>query len=187
MRKRMILRHGLLWFLTAAFILGMFSHLAANAVYFPPSPDTDIPDLGRLQYENAAPNSDVFAPRDGSSGRYDTLILTEEDRELLARIVYLEARGECFEGQVAVCEVVLNRILCEMFPDTVKDVLYAPGQFSPAASLPYTTPGEEQYRAVEEAIDGRDVLLDENVVYFAMAPQNPRIATVIGCHFFCNL
>ena len=184
MKKRKILRYGLVWFLMAALLLGMFSHLTSGAVFFPPPDDT--PELGRLQYENAAPNSDVFAPRDAFD-RYAELSLTEEDRELLARIVYLEARGECFEGQVAVCEVVLNRVLCDAFPDSVEAVLYAPGQFSPAHLLPHTTPGEEQYRAVDEAIDGRETILSENTVYFAMSPQNSRLAAVIGCHYFCEL
>ena len=189
MKRNQILRHGLVWFLAAALLLGLFSHLAgASAVSFSPTPEPETtPSFGRLQYENAAPGCDTFAPRDGSSGRYDTLSLSDTDREYLARIVYLEARGECFDGQVAVCEVVLNRLLCDAFPDTVTDVLYQPGQFSPAHLLSSTTPGEEQYRAVAEAIDGRSVLLSENVVYFAMAPQNARIAAVIGCHYFCEL
>ncbi|MBE6935282.1 MAG: cell wall hydrolase [Ruminococcaceae bacterium] len=184
MNKQKILRHGLVWTLLAALFLGMFSHLTAGAVFFPPP--VDAPELGRLQYENAAPNSDVFAPRDGSD-RYAALSLTENDRELLARIVYLEARGECFEGQVAVCEVVLNRVLSDAFPDSVEAVLYAPGQFSPAHLLANTTPGDTQYRAVDEAMDGRETILPENVVYFAMSPQNSRLAAHIGCHYFCEL
>ena len=42
--------------------------------------------------------------------------VTEEERELIARIVYLEARGEPTQGQQAVAEVILNRVAAEKFP-----------------------------------------------------------------------
>jgi len=83
--------------------------------------------------------------------------------------------------------VVLNRVLSDAFPDSVEAVLYAPGQFSPAHLLANTTPGDTQYRAVDEAMDGRETILPENVVYFAMSPQNSRLAAHIGCHYFCEL
>ena len=185
MRTRKIMRHGLVWLLAAAFLLGMLSHMAASAVLVGDDP-ADSSERRRLQYKNAAPDSDVPVPMNGY-GRYDDLELTEEDRELLARIVYLEARGECFEGQVAVCEVVLNRLLSDAFPDRVAEVLYQPGQFSPADRLSTTIPGEEQYRAVAEAIDSSETVLAENVVYFAQSPQNARVYAVIGCHWFCEV
>lgn len=78
-----------------------------------------------------------------TSSRYTGIELTEEEVDTLARLVWLEARGEPFEGQVAVVEVVLNRILSPLFPDTVDEVVYQrdPVQFSPAELIPTTTAG----------------------------------------------
>ncbi len=52
------------------------------------------------------------------------------DRECLARAVYFEARGEPLEGQLAVAQVILNRVASGRFADTVCGVIAQPGQFS---------------------------------------------------------
>ena len=65
-------------------------------------------------------------------GRYDGLNITADDIDLLAKIVWLESRGESAEGQQAVAEVVLNRVLSADFPDNVHAVMYQPRHFSPA-------------------------------------------------------
>lgn len=56
--------------------------------------------------------------------------LTPEERDLICRITYLEAGNQCIEGQRAVIEVILNRIIGPKWPNTVEGVLSAPGQFS---------------------------------------------------------
>lgn len=119
------------------------------------------------------------------TGRYAALRLSAEDLELLARIVYLEARGEPYEGQVAVAEVVLNRVLSELFPDTVAEVLYQTGQFTPAPYLESTVAGEEQYEAAADAADGLSCVTGEDVMFFSGAPYNERVYIVIGGHYFC--
>lgn len=67
--------------------------------------------------------------------RYAELHFSDEDVYILACLVYHEARGESFEGQVAVVEVVLNRMLSDYFPDTVEGVVFQKygdvWQFSP--------------------------------------------------------
>lgn len=67
--------------------------------------------------------------------RYAELHFSDEDIYILACLVYHEARGESFEGQVAVVEVVLNRMLSDYFPDTVEEVVFQKygdvWQFSP--------------------------------------------------------
>ncbi len=119
--------------------------------------------------------------------RYAGLTLSDEDIELLARLVWLEARGEPYEGQVAVAEVVLNRVLSAEFPDTVYDVIYQRGQFTPASKISGTTPDEEQYRAVADAIEGMTCVLDADALFFSGAPYNSRICAVIGTHYFCRM
>lgn len=120
--------------------------------------------------------------------RYAGIEISDADVETLARLVWLEARGEPFEGQVAVVEVVLNRILSSSFPDTVEAVVYQrdPVQFSPASLIPTTTAAEEQYRAVEEALAAAEPITDADVVYFSTGAQNARVFTTIGNHVFCR-
>ena len=71
--------------------------------------------------------------------RYAELHFSDEDVYILACLVYHEARGESFEGQVAVVEVVLNRMLSDYFQDTVEEVVFQKygdvWQFSPAPYL----------------------------------------------------
>lgn len=119
------------------------------------------------------------------ANRYSELEITEEDKELLARIVYLEARGQSFSGQRAVAEVVLNRVLDSRFPDTVYEVLYAPGQFTPAKSIASTTPTETQYEVVDCVIDETPITT-ENTIYFATSALTKNIFAKIGDHYFCE-
>ena len=58
----------------------------------------------------------------------------EGDRYLLANLIYCEAGGESYTGQVAVGSVVMNRVLSSVYPDTIVGVIYQSGQFSPVAS-----------------------------------------------------
>ena len=56
------------------------------------------------------------------------------DEELMAAIIYCEAGGESYEGQLAVGSVVMNRVNSSSYPNTVRGVIYQSGQFSPVAS-----------------------------------------------------
>jgi hypothetical protein len=57
--------------------------------------------------------------------------LKESNVRYLSAIIYAEARGECLAGQQAVGIIVMNRVKSSKFPNTIYDVLHAPGQFSP--------------------------------------------------------
>lgn len=112
--------------------------------------------------------------------------ITEDERELIARVIYLEARGEPAEGQQAVAEVILNRVAAENFPDRVADVIHQenPRQFTTAPYIDTADPGEAQYAAVDAALYGEPVLpLD--VVYFSREPENDNLWGTIGEHSFC--
>jgi hypothetical protein len=115
-------------------------------------------------------------------------LLTADEIETLARLVRLEAEGEPFTGQVAVAEVVLNRVVSKVFPNNVYDVVYQtyPSvQFTPASSIPYTAATQTQYDAVEAALRGPNIL-PMDVCYFATS-QNGRTQAWgwIGNHCFC--
>jgi N-acetylmuramoyl-L-alanine amidase len=97
--------------------------------------------------------------------------IDEEDLELLARIIYLEAGYEPFEGQVAVGNVVLNRVESSLFPNTIREVIYHPGQFSPVRTGEFdrAVPSDTAYRAALEALSGTSYAGD--ALYFF----NPRV------------
>ena len=108
-----------------------------------PLADTVAPDV--LASETAVPNiaapdyiiadDDVVAPRPAQLTTLVALTMTAAptaygDRECLARAVYFEARGEPLEGQLAVAQVILNRVASGRFASTVCGVVNQHGQFS---------------------------------------------------------
>ncbi|MFR3291387.1 MAG: cell wall hydrolase [Lachnospiraceae bacterium] len=103
--------------------------------------------------------------------RYEEI--TAEERELLARVVYAEANTETLEGQIAVAQVVLNRVRSESFPDTVSEVIYQERQFSTAPILDSVTPTENNYEAVDLAFELEVVPYD--VLYFSRGAENDRV------------
>ena len=56
---------------------------------------------------------------------------TASELRYMTSIIYCEARGESYQGQKAVGIVVMNRVRSEKFPDSIKDVIYQKGQFTP--------------------------------------------------------
>lgn len=83
--------------------------------------------------------------------------VSERDMELLARLVYAEGRGEPYEGQVAIAAVVLNRVASDEFPNTVREVIYAPNAFSPVHDGNLTHKlNESSRKAVQDAVNGKD-------------------------------
>ncbi|TYR76653.1 spore cortex-lytic enzyme [Rossellomorea vietnamensis] len=117
---------------------------------------------------------------------------SQNDIQLMANAVYGEARGEPYEGQVAVAAVILNRIDSPSFPNTVSGVIFEPGAFTAVADGQiWLTPNEKAKEAVMDAIQGWDP--SENAQYYF----NPVTATSkwiwtrpqikkIGKHIFCN-
>ncbi len=97
--------------------------------------------------------------------------ISEEDYEVLLRIVEAEAGGEDIEGKMLVAGVVMNRVASEDFPDTVKEVVFQRSensvQFSPAYSGRYYTVvvSEETIEAVNRVLEGEDISC--GALYFA--------------------
>lgn len=132
-----------------------------------------------------APMTEETAPVE----RYAGITMTEAERDELAAIIYLEARGEPAEGQQAVAEVVLNRVIRQDFPDSVHEVLHqgegtAVPQFSTIALLETAEPTQAQYDAIDAALYGPSILPGE-VVFFSRTGENDRVWGTIGDHVFC--
>lgn len=146
------------------------------------------PQLVDLVYQQpeAQTSEPVPAPTEAEPepSRYESISLSDEDMVLLAKIVWLEARGESFEGQQAVAEVVFNRMLSEYFPDTLSEVIYQKGQFSTAGMVHTADPENTQYLAIEAALNGPNILPRE-VVFFATTAENDNVWGTIGGHTFC--
>ena len=111
----------------------------------------------------------------------------EGDKYLLANLIYCEAGGEPYEGQIAVGAVVINRVLSSVYPDTVTGVIYQRGQFSPvgdghlAAALAANKATDACYQAAEAAMSGRTNV--GNCVYFR-TPIPGLEGIRIGGHIF---
>ena len=111
---------------------------------------------------------------------------------LLSRLVYGEARGEPYSGQVAVAAVVLNRVEHSSFPNTVAGVIYQSGAFDVVSDGQINlTPNSTAIKAAQDAINGWDPS------YGAIYYFNPNTATnkwiwsrpmtvTIGKHRFCK-
>ena len=112
------------------------------------------------------------------------LQLTDEEIDLLAKVVWGEARGESAEGQQAVAEVVLNRLASESFPNYLQDVVHAENQFHTDFYLDEATPEQAQYDAIDHAIYG-PYILPEDVVHFATYRATENVWGQIGGHYFC--
>ena len=80
------------------------------------------------------------------------------EREMLARLVYLEANTESLECQRSVASVVINRWLDGRWGSTLASVIYSPYQFSPAGPIHKTTPTETNYVAVDHILKNGSIL-----------------------------
>lgn len=87
------------------------------------------------------------------------------EREMLARLVYLEANTESLECQMAVASVVINRWLDGRWGSTIAAVIYSPYQFSPSGLIYKTTPTETNYVAVDQILKNGSIL-PSYVMYF---------------------
>ena len=112
------------------------------------------------------------------------------DHRLLAKLVYAEARGEPYKGQVAVAAVVLNRVSSSSFPNTVSGVVYQSGAFSCVDNGSINnTPNSSCIRAALDALNGWDPTGGCLYYYNAKTAKDKwifsrTVQTVIGNHSF---
>ena len=97
---------------------------------------------------------------------------SENDINLLAQLIMSEAGGEGLNGQIAVAEVVRNRIMSPLFPDNIRDVIYQPGQFERVERITGYTPSRDVLRIAKAAMTGQiSILNNPNCLYY----KNPMI------------
>lgn len=80
--------------------------------------------------------------------------VSAEERQLLAKLLWAEGRGESYDCQKAIISVVMNRVMSKDFPNTIKEVVYQKNQFEPVSNgmLDRATPYKQLYDAVDEVI-----------------------------------
>ncbi len=116
---------------------------------------------------------------------------SSSDTYLLARLIYAEARGEPYTGQVAVGAVVLNRMRSSQFPNTMAGVIYQPWAFTCVNDGQINlTPNDTAMRAAKDALSGWD---PTNGCLYYYNPSTAtskwiwsrKVAITIGRHSFC--
>ncbi len=117
---------------------------------------------------------------------------SSSDIELLAKVISAEARGESYEGQVAVGAVILNRVAHPSFPDSLSGVIYQKGAFSCVNdSNWYAAVAESSKRAARDALNGWDPT-GGAIYYYNPAKTNDKfmhsrpVIKTIGSHRFCK-
>jgi len=94
-----------------------------------------------------------------------------EDLYLLAQIIHAEAKGEPYEGKLAVGNVIHNRVKSKQFPNSIRDVIFQKGQFQPVMNGSiYNDPSEESIRAAMESYH-------TNIIGPALYFYNPTLST----------
>lgn len=145
--------------------------------------DFQIDSGETLEEIKAREEAEREAKRHVNYGQYTT---DADTTKLLAALVQCEAGSECYEGQVAVAAVVMNRVRSGAYPDSIHGVIYASGQFTPAlngkVNAVYESGkiSESCMKAAQEAIDGTSNVGD--ATHFRR--NNGREGIVIGNHVF---
>lgn len=115
----------------------------------------------------------------------DAMAATYDDVTLLGALIQCEAGGECYEGQLAVGAVVMNRLRCG-YGGSIADVIYQRGQFTPASSGRLASRlskgvSSSCLQAAQEAINGADNV--DGALYFKRVTSS-QSGIVIGNHVF---
>ena len=134
--------------------------------------------------QEAAAQAEKEAQAQAEQAQASAVNASAFEQELLAALIFCEAGNQPYDGQVAVGAVVMNRVRSGSFPDTITDVIYQSGQFTPAmtgwldsvlASGGYT---DSAMQAAEDALAGNNPIGD--CLYFSTGGGGYQL----GDHYF---
>lgn len=145
-----------------------------------------ILSIGIIAIVNLPKNTqtEVYAANAGSTSNV----------QLIARAINGEARGEPYEGQVAVGAVILNRVKSSQFPNSIAGVIYQEGAFTAVSDGQINVPideGSTVYKAAKDAMNGWDptggciYYFNPNTATNKWIWSRPQVKT-IGKHIFCK-
>ena len=196
---KMIMLVVVAWMITLAFAcVALFDVITAHAM------TTDYIDAATgewvicdintqdnaLDINVAPPISNVSNALDAlDNNPYFGITISDEEANELRWVLALEAQGEGFEGEIAVCEVIFNRVLSGRWGDGIHGVLSKKGQFSTykyiGSRKAWCTPGQVEDDAISECIRrGPEKLPDMTYVYFDTGAKNGSRNIKIGHHWF---
>ncbi|WP_102271704.1 cell wall hydrolase [Cytobacillus massiliigabonensis] len=144
--------------------------------------EKDLIKINHKKSEKIRPGEKLILPKS----------ITKEEKDLLARLVHAEAKGEPYAGKVAVALVVLNRVEDNRFPDKIKDVIYEDRQFQPVDNGAINEPADKKSKkAVMEALalEGKG---NDSVYFFNPDETSSKwlrsqtVTEVIGNHRFAK-
>ena len=132
--------------------------------------------------------------KDSKNITYAATSNSTSDVQLMARAINGEARGEPYEGQVAVGAVILNRVKSSKFPNTIAGVIYQSGAFTAVSDGQINHPSAENstvYKAARDAMNGWDPT-GGSIYYYNPATATNKwiwsrpVVKTIGKHKFCK-
>lgn len=144
--------------------------------------------------EKAAAEAKAKAEREAAEAKrkaelkknYEAVRASGNEVQLLGALIQIEAGSEPYEGQLAVGAVVMNRVRSGGYPNTIADVIYAPGQFPYASARVHEVMARgvksSCLQAAQEAINGRSNV--GGYTHFKSARSAGANGIVIGNHFF---
>lgn len=118
--------------------------------------------------------------------RNEAIAADNDTLKMLATIIWCESRGESYEGQLAVGSVIMNRVRSGAYPNSVYDVIFASGQFSPVKTGSFqkayenNSANDNAYKAAQEVLDGYTNVGD--MTHFRR--KGNREGYIIGNHVF---
>lgn len=143
-----------------------------------------------IDINEAPPISNVSNALDAlDNNPYLGITISDDEAQELRWILALEAQGEGFEGEIAVCEVIFNRVLSGRWGEGIHGVLAKKGQFSTykmiGSSRAWCKPGQVEDDAISECMRrGPQTLPDMKYVYFDTGRKNGSRNIKIGHHWF---
>lgn len=156
---------------------------------------TSLPGLEENTFSNSLLSqlNNIRDLMDSPVADRESIDMNSSDREMFEKIVMAESGAEPYLGQIAVANVILNRVKSKRYPSTLEGVIFQKFQFSPVKNgvIRGYAPNESVKKAVTEALNGR-MIVPEDTLYFV----NPVLATdqtiprtktpvkVIGSHTF---
>ena len=145
---------------------------------------------GAIDINEAPPIEDVSVVLDTvDNNPYLGITISDDEAEELRWVLALEAHGEGFEGEIAVCEVIFNRVLSGRWGEGIHGVLSKKGQFSTykmiGSKRAWCRPGQTEDDAISECMRrGPQTLPDMKYVYFDTGAKNGKRNIRIGHHWF---
>lgn len=120
------------------------------------------------------------------NNRWGIKKVTKEEVRCLARIVYLEARGEGDKGEQAVIETILNRVAHKKFPNKITKVLSQKNQFTTWRKRFNAPVREKELKNIYKVLNGKTSVVSKKVVFFSTRPYNRKIELHYKHHYFCR-